>query len=436
MRDLVLLILLAGATLASLRKPWIGVMSWTLVSLMSPHTQFGYAAAGWPVATGIAACTLVGLFITKEKQNPFMGAPVWLVLAFTLWVTITLPFSIFFDSSYPLWERSMKIFLMLFVTLALITNRPRLDVFIWINVVSLGYYGIKGGIFTIATGGNHRVWGPGGFIEGNNEVALAVISVIPLMRYLQLRLTNRYAIMAMTASMGLSAVMALGTQSRGALLGLGAMGGYFWLKSKNKIQWGIAIAVVGLLVLSMMPDAWWERMGTIKTYDADASAMGRINAWWMAFNLAKDKFFGGGFMIWTGSVFAIYAPDPDDPHAAHSIYFQVLGEHGFVGLFIFMAIGAATWMTARQLVKIGKQSPDQKWAWDLGAMVQVSMMGYGITGAFLSLAYYDLPYNVMVMAVLGLKFAREEQAAAAKAVIPANVSHRNPPASIATPQRP
>jgi len=410
MRDIVILLLLVVATVWALREPWIGVMSWTLVSLMSPHAQFGYSAAAWPVATGVAITTLVGLFTTKAKQNPFVGFPVWALLAFVIWVCITLPFSIFFDLSYPLWERSMKIYLMVFVTLALIDERRKLHVFVWINVISIAFYGVKGGIFTILTAGNHRVWGPGGFIEGNNEVALAVITVIPLMRYLQLQMTDRRASMIMTGAMALCVVTALGTYSRGALLGLAAMGSFFWLKSRNKLLWAVLILTVGSAALSLMPDQWWDRMDTIKTYKADTSAMGRINAWWMAFNLAKEKFFGGGFMIWTGQVFQRYAPDPEDVHAAHSIYFQILGEHGFVGLFIFLSIGVGTWMSARSMIKAGRQNPAQRWAADLGAMVQVSMIGYAVAGAFLSLAYYDLPYNVMAMAALGLRFARAEQA--------------------------
>lgn len=431
MRDMALLAILATLTVWSLKQPWIGAMAWAWVSLMSPHTQFGYSAAGWPVATGIAACTLVGLVAARDKQNPFVGGAVWCLLAFMIWISVTLPFSIYFDASYGLWERSLKIFFMIFVTLALITDRRKLNVFIWVNVLSLAYYGVKGGLFTIATGGNYRVWGPGGFIEGNNEVALAVITVIPLMRYLQLQLTNRYARAGMTFMMAMSAVMALGTHSRGALLGLGAMGLYFWLKSENKVRWGIAIVVAGTLALSLMPAEWWNRMDTIKTYDSDASAMGRINAWWMAFNLAKDRFFGGGFMIWMGPVFEKYAPIPDDVHAAHSIFFQVLGEHGFVGLFLFLSIGVATWISARRLATIGRSESAQRWAAELGAMVQVSMIGYGITGAFLSLAYYDLPYNVMIMAVLGLKFARAEQAALRPAA-PVQSVYLNPRPTVAT----
>jgi hypothetical protein len=37
-------------------------------------------------------------------------------------------------------------------------------------------------------------------------------------------------------------------------------------------------------------------------------------------------------------------------------------------------------------------------------MVQVSLVGYAVGGAFLSLAYFDLPYNMMVMVVLARKW--------------------------------
>ena len=410
MRDAVILALLVVFSLWSLKSPWIGVMAWTLVSLMSPHAQFGYAAAVWPVATGIAVCTLIGLLLTKERANPLAFAPPKFLLAFVVWICITLPFSLIFEPSLVLWERSMKIFLMVFVTLALINTRHKLEVFIWVNVAAIGYYGIKGGVFTILTGGSHRVWGPGGFIEGNNEVALAVLCIVPLIRYLQTQLTQRWAVHLATVCMLLSVAMALGTQSRGALVGLACMGAFFWLKGDRKVFGGVVIALIVLVGLPLMPDAWWERMSTIKSYEADDSALGRINAWGMAFNLAKDRLFGGGFMIWTGSVFQIYGPETHRVHAAHSIYFQVLGEHGFIGLFLFLCIGVATWWSARDLIRISRQHPRFKWAADLGAMVQVSMIAYGSAGAFLSLAYYDLPYNVMVMVVVARRLVLAELA--------------------------
>jgi len=124
----------------------------------------------------------------------------------------------------------------------------------------------------------------------------------------------------------------------------------------------------------------------------------------MAWNLAKANFFGGGFMVSTPQAFALYAPDPVDVHAAHSIYFMVMGEHGFVGLFLFLTLFLFAWGSAGKLHTQGKRQPETQWLSDLGNMLQVGFVGYAVGGAFLSLSYWDLPYNMMIMAVVGRRW--------------------------------
>jgi len=408
MRDLVIMAIILGGSAVALRKPWIGIILWTWVSLMNPHQQWGYASASMPVAMIVGVSTLAGLLVSQEKRNPFISPAVWLLAAFVVWITLTLPFSMYFEASLPLWERSIKIYLMLFVTLALIESPKKMNIYIWTLVASIGFYGVKGGAFTLLTGGSYRVWGPGGFIGGNNEIALAVIMIIPLMRYLQLQMTNKWHRHLMTLSMILSAIMALGTHSRGALLALIAMTFLIWMRGRQKLVFGFMAVAIGLLAFPFMPEHWWARMETIQTYEQDASAMGRINAWWMAWNLAKDRLMGGGFEIYNPTVFGMYAPDPYAVHAAHSIYFQILGEHGFIGLTLFLLLGVITWATASKLMKIGARHTPLGWTRDLGAMVQASMVGYAVGGAFLSLAYFDLPYNIMIIVILARYFAYRE----------------------------
>ena len=137
--------------------------------------------------------------------------------------------------------------------------------------------------------------------------------------------------------------------------------------------------------------------------------MGRINAWWMTWNLAKANFAGGGFDIYNASVFQRYAPNPTDIHAAHSIYFQVLGEHGFVGLIFFVLIWILVWRSAEVLRKNGRADPATQWTADLGAMSQVALIGYLVGGMFLSLAYFDLPYNILVLVVASRRWLETVQ---------------------------
>jgi probable O-glycosylation ligase (exosortase A-associated) len=128
--------------------------------------------------------------------------------------------------------------------------------------------------------------------------------------------------------------------------------------------------------------------------------MARLNAWQTAFNVAKDRPLGGGFELGTPSVFARYAPNPSVPCAAHSIYFQVLGEHGFPGLGLFLLLWLLVWLDTSWIIRRSRARTELGWASDLARMIQVSLVGFFVGGAFLSLAYYDVPYNLLVAVVL------------------------------------
>jgi probable O-glycosylation ligase (exosortase A-associated) len=139
--------------------------------------------------------------------------------------------------------------------------------------------------------------------------------------------------------------------------------------------------------------------------------MGRINAWWMAYNLARDRFLGGGFEVITPELFARYAPVPGEVRAAHSIYFQMLGEHGFVGLGLFLLLWLLVWRSASWTARQARGREDLRWAARLSNMIKVSLVGYFVGGAFLSLAYFDLPYNLLVLVVATQVWVRERVAA-------------------------
>jgi probable O-glycosylation ligase (exosortase A-associated) len=213
----------------------------------------------------------------------------------------------------------------------------------------------------------------------------------------------------MAGSMVLCSIASLGSYSRGAALAMAGMLGFLWLKSRQKIKLGLVLLVLAPLALVFMPEQWHARIDTINTYQTDASAMGRINAWWMAFNLANDRpFFGGGFDIYDRYVFSRYAPVPDDVHAAHSIYFQILGEHGWVGFGIYMLLGWLTWRDGSAVIKLTRDLPEMQWATEMVRMIQVSLMGFFVGGAFLSLAYFDVPYYLMC-AMVAIRLMVEKQ---------------------------
>lgn len=419
MRDLVITLVVFGSLPFILKRPYIGVLMWVWISVMNPHRLSWGFAYSFPFAAIIAGVTLIGLLVTREPKRLPMTPVVITLMVFSLWMGITTIFSMWPDESVVMLNRVLKIMLMTFATIMLIKTEKQVKLLIWVLVGSLGYYGVKGGIFTVATGGGSIVWGPqGSYIEGNNEVALAFITIIPVMCFLYMSAKNKWVRWGMAASIILCAFAALGSYSRGALVGIVAMLFFLWLKSPKKILLGGLMVLILPVAITFMPDKWSSRMETINTYKEDSSAMGRINAWYMAYHMALDRPLGGGFEIYNRTAFGLYAPVPDDVHAAHSIYFQALGEHGFIGLGIYLLLAYLTWRKAAWIVRTTAKREDLKWAADLARMIQVSLLGFGVGGAFLSLLYYDVPYYLMA-AVVSTGYIVEKtlaaEAAAAKA---------------------
>jgi putative inorganic carbon (hco3(-)) transporter len=306
----------------------------------------------------------------------------------------------------------MKIFFFLHVSALVLRTRRQIEWLLWVIVVSVGFYGFKGGLFTIFSGGANKVYGPPGdsFMSDNNAISVALAMVIPLMYYLRSVTTSKWLRHGLLLSMMLSGVAVLGSYSRGALLGVGAMLVFLLLKSQSKLLFGAALVMIVPIAVGLMPSTWTDRMNSISTYEQDTSAMGRINAWQTAINVANDRpLVGGGFEMYSEATFRRYAPDPEDVHAAHSVYFQMLGEHGYVGLLIFLAIGVATWVMARRLIGTASLDPGSRWAGSLARSIQASLVGFAVGGAFVNIGYWEPPYYEVLILLVACRVIAGQQ---------------------------
>jgi probable O-glycosylation ligase (exosortase A-associated) len=404
MRDIFVTAVIFGLLPFVFKRPWVGILLWSWLGYMSPHRLTWGFAYNLPFSMIVGLVTIVAFVASKEKKDMPWTRETIVLLIFIGWMLFTTFFAFYPDLAWFQWNKVWKIQLMVFLTALIITDRQKLHWLVWVIVLSFGFY-VKGGIFTIINGGAYRVQGPTEtFIQGNNEMALALVMTIPLIRYLHLQETRKWIKTGLASAMVLTGVAAIGSQSRGGLVAMVVMGLFLWLKSRNKFVTGIYMAIAVAIMASVMPQAWYDRMNTIKTYQQDQSAEGRINAWHVAFNVAKDRITGGGFEMFKPPTFRQYAPDPWNVHDVHSIYFEQMGEHGFIGFGLFMLLGLLAWIRAQQIIKRCKNDPDRKWASDLAAMIQVSLIGYAAGGAFLGMSYFDLPYHLMIILLLAAKF--------------------------------
>ncbi len=403
MRDLAILAVVFGTIPIIFLRPHIGILIWCWIAYMNPHRLGWGIAQHLPIAFVIALVTLMAWVISREpKKFPLHPITILLVIL-SIWISITTVFAVAPDAAFAKWDRSIKILFATFMTIVMIQSRERILALIWIIVASIGFYGVKGGIFTILGGGQNRVWGPSeSFIADNNTLALALIMALPLMRFLQMQSELRWVRFGLGGVMALTAISIIGSHSRGAFVAGVALLSVLFIRSRQRL--GIAMVGLAAIVFAVVvaPDQWVERMESIQNYEQDESAIGRFQAWEFAVDVAMMRpITGGGFVVNADrDLFFQLVPQAPVTRSFHSVYFEVLGEHGFFGLAVFLSLLTAGLFTAQRLRKVTSNNPDQRWAFDLASMCQASLVGYMVGGAFLNLAFYDLFYHILVLPML------------------------------------
>jgi putative inorganic carbon (HCO3(-)) transporter len=385
----------------ALVQPFVGVILWSWVSFMNPHRLvYGGIALEVPWAMLIFAATIIGCLVAREpKRFPWNGVTI-LVALFLVMITFTTVFALGpTDQVLAKYETVFKVFLFLLVTAALLTTRERIHALAWVMVLSLAFFGIKGGAFTLMGGGANKVYGPpNSMIFDNNHLAAGLLVSLPLMNYL--RMESRHAIIRLgfAVTMALTVFGVVGSYSRGALLALGAVCFFFWCKSSKKLVSGVVIVVALSGAITFMPASWTERMSSIESYQQDGSALGRLQIWNVTWVMAKTRpLTGSGFFgPYTSAVVDRFVPGAE-ARAVHSIWFEVLGEHGFPTFFVWLGINIAAAIYARRIIKRASGVPGLEWCVNLAKMTQVAMIAYLVGGTFLSLCYWDYYFTILIM---------------------------------------
>ena len=409
LRDLALFVLLTIIVVMVWKRPFVGALGWVLFGVMNPHRMAWGAAYDFPFAAVIAAVTLLALLISPASKKPKGGAAAAVLLMFLAWNCITTMFAFNPDPSWDYLSRVFKVFLMTFVLMMVMQTRRDVILLVATLALSLSFFGTKGGVFVMATGGNFMVNGPPDSpMEGNNSLGVGLTMVIPLLYFLLQQADNKWLRRALMASMVLCAISVLGSYSRGAMLGIMAMSALMWWRGRNKLTILAVVATLAVVAVPAMPDRWFSKMDTLEHYDKDDSAMFRLYAWETAYNIAKDKFPVAGGFEWESPMASMkYSPLPTLVLVPHSIYFQVIGSQGFIGLALFLTFWGLVWCQCGWLRHHCRDRPDLAWGRSLGSMVQVSIAGYAVGGAFLDLAFWDLPYYLYA-AVASAKYVANQ----------------------------
>jgi probable O-glycosylation ligase (exosortase A-associated) len=393
LRDLVLTAAFLTCIWLTFRNPFAGILAWTWLAIMQPHREsYGFFSSTLRFNLTIAVITILAWSFSKERKLPAVDATLVTVLLFFLWMTFNCIFAVDPGSSWPLWDSTWRILALGVLVGAVTSNKIRIHALMWIIALSLGYYGTKGGLLTLMTGGAKTITGPVDTLIGdNNQLALALLMILPLLYYLRRHSANRLVRIGLTVIGLLTCLSVIGSYSRGAYLALGALCILGWLRARNKFTYPLLVALVLVPILKFMPQAFYDRANTLLAADQDHDMLARIQAWKVSYYYARDHFpLGAGFAgAGTPQVYHTYFPG-EASRAAHSIYFQVLGDHGFVGLALFLTIMVLALVNTYRIRKATKRRPEFAWAYDLATAIQLGILVYCVGGAALSMAYDDV----------------------------------------------
>jgi len=418
MRDLLILALLPVMLYTMAQRPFIAVGMWLWTALFFPNGWlYGFASIVRfnLLFTGVA---MLSYLAYKHKPKVQLGLIGGLVLMFFLWTTMSTLTTVGRpEIAWEYWSRFLKV-VMLFVFVVLtVKDKLHVDFVLACVVLSVGFYADLEALKFIGSGGGHKIIGMSNHVLGDrNELSVGFVMTMPLCYYLlgEYGKHSKLLRLALLGTLALLAVAVIGTQSRGGFIALTALVGYMYIKSDRKILMTILIVAIAVGISYLVTDDWSSRIDTISTAENDDSFMGRVVAWKLSFIMAmQHPFFGGGFKSleyfpnWSALSRDFFSypwfytgtslPNTTVARAAHSVYFQILGEHGFVGLVLYVSALAGSFFKAGAVSRKARRAGAPDWIPRAATMIQLSIFAFGLGGAALSFAYFDLIFALFAL---------------------------------------
>jgi probable O-glycosylation ligase (exosortase A-associated) len=406
MRDLALMLLLFGGIPLGLVYPLVAAGIYIAISVGSIHTLAYNFVAWFPWAIVYSSVMFLGLLF-NPKYNLLVG-----VRRYLPFIPLLIIFSISTlvhheqEWSVERYTTYIKSHLALMLLLAAIRNRTDLLWLLFAYVAGIAVHALNGSLILFTHFTSKGIEGPrSSFITDNNHFAAALIMCLPVLAYFALTQRNKRLRLMAFGTFCACLLVAMGTWSRGGIVTLFALAVMtLFIMKAHRLKILLMVVPLGLAIFFAMPDGFHKRMDTIDTYEQDGSAMGRISAWETAQSLASSEPFGGGFDHYRDrDRWKRFAPEGSIPRAAHSIYFQLLGDHGYLGLIVFLLLIVLTLLAA---LRSTKHAPPSEKGFDLGRALGMSLLALLSGGAFLSLAYWEALYMLIAFVFVTAELSR------------------------------
>ena len=302
-----------------------------------------------------------------------------------------------------------------------VRSRVQIEAFVHVYIFSMSAHILPWAVKTVVSGGGY---GQSLGLLGSNVIwlsessAVATIGIMLLPLLLTLRKHSlllpqgriRDLVYLGTAFGGLFA--SIGTFARTAIVRLGVLGVAMFLRTKRKAVFLLAAAVVGAGLFAVTSDKWTERISTIEDYATENSAYVRILVWRWTLGYVAQHPFGGGFRVWLTDHIVTESTGPNVPateqtgRAFHNIFFAVLGEHGYPGLFLYGLLIIVLFASLQRVIKLTALQPAHEWAHDLAKALQITIAVLLACGNFIDISFEPLVWYLFTMVVCLREYVR------------------------------
>ena len=423
MRDLAFIAFLLAFFAMGFKRPFLLVLVYVYIDIVSPQRLTYLLLNSVPISLIAVALAVGGWILADDKRDTRVGGRQVLIVLLMLYCWVTTIGADFPVEAKEKWDWVWKTLIFAAFLPLTLRTRLRIEALLLFMILSAASIIIVGGIKTIASGGggygqlNLMVDNNSGLYEGSTISAVA-IAIIPLIFWFMVHGTifkpdwrvKSYCLALVFACL----LIPVGTSTRTGLVCIGLLAVLSVRAVKRKALYLAAVAALGLAAIPFLPSAFTDRMNTIKTYDADESASTRLAVWKWTIEYAKTHPFGGGFEAYRGnrirydlkSTGAAAAPGPrvetDKARAFHSAYFEMLGEQGYLGLALWLAINFIG-VFRMEILRRRYADPAGEFAWagPLAAALQSGQIIYLFGAAFVGIAFQPFVY-MLIGAQIGL----------------------------------
>jgi probable O-glycosylation ligase (exosortase A-associated) len=400
MRDVFVTLLIAGVLPLVFTRPFYGLVMFTWLAYMrAPDLCWGFAKT-IRFSLVVALLMFVGFFLYERKKFYVSEIRNNLLTLFAVLIILSVIVNqIKLGMAYGKYEEFTKIILIAVFTVTIVDSQWKLRIMCWTIALSLGFYGIKCGIFGFL--GGEVFQGPGGLLLDNNDFSLAMVMNLPFLFYLSMEEKHPHVKLFLRVLVFFTIVTIIATRSRGGFLALAMVYFVMTMKSRHKML-SFSIAFLGLILfLIFIPEEYVERLKSI-TDTKEQSAASRLVAWHTALIMIKaNPLMGVGLGNFVHN-YHIYAPvlqwERDGtfvPHVAHNSYLQIWAECGTPAFFVFVLILLITLVKLRRLRRENAMRDGPTWITHYCNIFEVSMYGYFVGATFLNRGMFDLIYQIV-----------------------------------------